>query len=83
MPYLHFSASMSFPGDSRHRRIKTPCWRTTVNASSSNRAWSSTGGGGDEAAEAMVFLLTTGALVIREQKVASYPNRGVVKEWTT
>lgn len=45
--HLHFKASMSFPGVSKHRRIKTVCCRTTVEASSSNRAWSSTGGGED------------------------------------
>ncbi len=45
--YLHFSASMSFPGVSRHLRMSTLCWRTMVKASSSSRAWSSTGGGGD------------------------------------
>lgn len=39
---------MSFPGDSKHRRIIVDCWRTTDKASSSNRAWSSTGGGGDD-----------------------------------
>lgn len=45
--HLHFRASMSFPGVSRHRRIRTVCWRTTVKASSSSLAWSSTGGGDD------------------------------------
>lgn len=43
--YLHLSASISLPGVSRQRRISTACWRTTVKASSSSRAWSSTGGG--------------------------------------
>lgn len=38
---------MSFPGDSKHRRIKMVCWRTTDKASSSNRAWSSATGGGE------------------------------------
>ena len=45
--YLHLRASMSLPGDSRHRRIMVVCCRTTDKASSSNRAWSSTTGGGD------------------------------------
>ena len=40
---------MSFPGASKHRRIKTVCWRTTDKQSSSSRAWSSTGGGGEDA----------------------------------
>ena len=39
---------MSFPGDSRHRRIIVVCCRTTDKASSSSRAWSSTGGGGED-----------------------------------
>lgn len=43
--YLHLSASISFPGVSRHRRMSIVCWRTTASASSSSRAWSSTGGG--------------------------------------
>jgi hypothetical protein len=43
--YLHLSASISLPGDSRQRFICTVCCRTTVSASSNRRAWSSTGGG--------------------------------------
>ena len=43
--YLHFSASISLPGVSRHRRMRTVCCLTTVKASSSSRAWSSTPGG--------------------------------------
>ena len=43
--YLHLSASMSFPGVSKQRRIITVCCLTTAKASSGSRAWSSTGGG--------------------------------------
>lgn len=43
--YLHLSASISFPGVSKQRRIMTVCCLTTAKASSSRRAWSSTGGG--------------------------------------
>jgi hypothetical protein len=42
---LHLRASMSLPGVSRQRRIRSVCWRTTVKASSRSRAWSSTSGG--------------------------------------
>lgn len=44
-PYLHFNASISFPGVSKHLRIRCVCCLTTTNASSSSRAWSSTAGG--------------------------------------
>ena len=47
MTYQHFSASMSFPGVSRHLRINAVCWRTAMRASSSRRAWSSGGAGAD------------------------------------
>ena len=43
--YLHFNASMSFPGVSRHLRIRCVCCLTTASASSSSLAWSSTAGG--------------------------------------
>lgn len=55
--YLHFSASISLPGVSKQRRMSTACWRTTVNASSSSRAWSSTGGGDVESSRLAVSVL--------------------------
>ena len=45
--YLHFNASINFPGVSRHLLICTVCCLTTCSASSSRRCWSSTGGGED------------------------------------
>lgn len=39
--YQHFKASISFPGVSRHLRIRDVCWRTATSASSRRRAWSS------------------------------------------
>lgn len=57
--HLHLSASMSFPGVSRQRRIMTVCWRTTAKASSSNRAWSSTGGGGDAMVEQWRYTIVS------------------------
>jgi hypothetical protein len=45
--HQHFRASISFPGVSRHLRIKAVCWRTAMRASSRRRAWSSGGAGVD------------------------------------
>jgi hypothetical protein len=45
--YQHFRASISFPGVSRHLRIRVVCWRTAMRASSRRRAWSSGGAGFD------------------------------------
>src|SRR5271156_746218 len=44
--YPHLSASISFPGVSRHLRIIMDCCRTTPNASSNNLPWSSIAAGG-------------------------------------
>lgn len=44
--YPHFSASINLPGVSRHLRIMADCCRTTPNASSRRRVWSSWTGGG-------------------------------------
>lgn len=43
--YQHLRASMSFPGMSRHLRIRPVWWRTASRASLSRRAWSSGGAG--------------------------------------
>ena len=43
--YLHLSASMSFPGVSKHFRISCVCCLTVIRESSSSLAWSSMAGG--------------------------------------
>ena len=50
LTHLHFNASISFPGVSKHLRIRCVCCLTTVRASSNSLAWSSTAGG-----EAMIL----------------------------
>ena len=58
LAYLHFRASISLPGVSRHLRIKCVCCRTTASASSRRRAWSSIAGGEAMMASAGVAYAT-------------------------
>lgn len=71
---LHLRASMSLPGVSRQRRIRSVCWRTTVKASSSSRAWSSTSGGD--------AILKQGGLVWCEGRRNCFYSARMTMVWT-
>jgi hypothetical protein len=65
---------MSLPGVSRQRRIRSVCWRTTVKASSSSRAWSSTSGGD--------AILKQGGLVLCEGRRNCFYSARMTMVWT-